>query len=141
MSFKATLSNNQTETQSFHNISNLYDITVLETEDVAPLKIDFATGEISINNTIQTRISEYFYPYAKPIQYRKVSHDIILVELGDIEITNEWEEQYIGYEYTANHIKTKLELCSNTEIQAISVMITITDLVTEEKTNKVMRLY
>lgn len=141
MSFKAILRNNQTETKSFHNIEDIYDITVLETDDVAPLKIDFTTGEISINNTVQTRISQYFYSNAKPIQYRKVSHDIILKELNDIEIVHEWEEQYLGYEYTVGDIKTKIELVSNTEIQSIAAYITITDLETEQKNNQVIRLY
>lgn len=152
MSFKATLANNQIETKTFHNIDNIYDIIALETGDVAPLKIDFTTGEISINNTVQTRIGQFFSAYAKPIQYTKATQFINatlaatalqqVYDIEEVEVKHTFCQTVIGYEYVVNNIKTKIELESDTEIQAITAMVTTTDLTTEEKyPTQYMRLY
>lgn len=139
MSFIATLKNNQIETQSFHNIGDIYEIITLETNDITPIKVDFTTGEIFINNVLQNRLETFFMPHAKPIQYRRVVQEINMGQLD--EVLCEWEEQFLGYEYTQVDKKVKIEICSNTEINSIAAYITITDLLTSQKENRVIRLY
>ena len=179
--FTAYLNNGTIENKSFNNINDLNDIIRLETSDVAPVSIDFITGNIMVNNTIQTRINQYFAPNAKPIQYRKVvnyvgvyDYQYVLdnasdckekellrnllnnMDLSEEEIINvqkfveefygeipfkDYEEQTIGYEYTIGNTKTKIEVTSNQEIQAVTAKITVTDLISEEKQNRYVRLY
>lgn len=80
MSFTAILKNNITESKSFKNIEDLSAIATLLSEDVAPISIDFLTGVIKINHKIATRLEAYFAPNPKPIQYRKVSEEIGLID-------------------------------------------------------------
>lgn len=139
MSFIATLQNNTKETNSFKNISDIYMIKTLETDDFVPVRIDFETGEIFVNHKHVEVLSDYVMPHAKPIQYKKVVQEINMANLD--EITLQWEEQYLGYSYKTETHKVKLELCCNDEIKSVAAFIESIDLRTNEKQNKVIRLY
>lgn len=180
MSFKAHLSNGDIETKSFHNIKDLSQIERLETNDVAPVLIDFAAGEIFVNHVTSNRLVQYFMPNAKPIQYRKVMEEVGLIDyealyeeakisapdkvylfenalrnptqetydllntycssLCDTIPTKKHEEQTIGYEYTNNNQKIKIEVTSSLELRSVVAHVTLTDLNTKQKTDSYMRL-
>lgn len=170
MSYQVEVNHKLIPNPNFKELT-LQDITKLYTEDVAPLEIDFTTGEIKLNGEPVRRLYEYFKAYAKPIQYRKVinvigvydfksirevvedeNHKALLSRAEAFEALNEeetalllkicqevagelpqasYEEQIIGYEYTENDEKVKIELISNKEQDVFSIVakITITDLV------------
>lgn len=179
--FTAYLKNGEIENKSFANINDINDIERLETNDVALVTIDFISGNIMLNNTLQSRISQYFAPNAKPIQYRKVVNFVGVydyqyvinngidceekellkqflnnIDIGEQQIVRvqkyvedfygcipykDYEEQTIGYEYTLENSKTKIEITSNQEIQAVSAKITVTDLMTQQKQVRYIRLF
>lgn len=139
MSFIATLKNGTKETHSFRNINDIYAIQTLETHDIVPVKIDFETGEMFIKGERINALSSYFTPHAKPIQYKKVVQDLNMANLN--EITMQWEEQYIGYSFKTETSRVKIELCCNEEIQSVAAFIETIDNATNEKQNKVIRLY
>lgn len=135
--FKAILKNGQTETESFRNIEDIYEIEELSSNDVAPIKILFETGEIFVNNKCVERLYTLFHANAKPIQFRKA---VDCVDLSTGSIVESYEEQYIGYEYTVDNDKVKIEIYSNIEIKCVAAMITTTDLRTNQKSERHMRL-
>lgn len=180
MSFKAYLSNGVIETKSFHNIKDLSEITRLETSDVAPVLVDFTTGEIFVNHKIAHRLAQCFMPAAKPIQYRKVMEEVGIIDyealyeeakisapdkvylfenalknptqetydllntyccsLCETIPTKKHEEQTIGYEYTNNTQKIKIEVTSSLELKSVVAHVTLTDLNTKQKTDSYIRL-
>lgn len=139
MSFIATLNNGTIESKSFKNIDDIYQIQTLETDDFAHVRIDFETGEIFVEGGCVKALREYFMPHAKPIQYKKVVQDINMAQLDEVLL--QWEEQFIGYSYKTDKTRVKLEICCNEEIKSVAAFIEIIDIETNEKQNKVIRLY
>lgn len=105
MSFKAYLENSFIEEKSFHNIKDLSQITRLECNDIAPILINFETGEIFVKNKLVVRLAEHFMAHAKPIQYRKVIEEIGLYDyekLYENAILNAPDKVYLFEEALRN---------------------------------------